>query len=70
MEQIGTKQKTAAIYYGICTLSARDCSGCTLRGQCLKSMGNHVLEVNHKLNAYKKKAAELLTSEEGVRHRG
>ena len=26
--------------------------------------------VNHRLNAYKRKAAELLTSEEGIRHRG
>lgn len=39
-------------------------------GQCFKAKGNRVIEVNHRLNAYKKKAAELLTSEEGIKHRG
>ena len=72
MERIGTKQgKTGS---GYLTESARyrtkNCSGCPLRGQCFKAKGNRVLEVNHRLKAYKKKAADLLTSEEGIRHRG
>ena len=29
-----------------------------------------MIEVNHRLKAYKKKAADLLTSEEGIRRRG
>ena len=29
-----------------------------------------MVEVNHRLKAYKKKAADLLTSEEGIKHRG
>lgn len=72
MERIGTKHRKTGS--GYITESARyrakNCSGCPLRGQCFKSTGNRVIEVNHKLNAYKKKAADLLTSEEGIRHRG
>ena len=72
MERIGTKQgKTGS---GYVTESARywakNCSGCPLRGQCFKAKGNRVLEVNHRLKAYKKKAADLLTSEEGIKHKG
>lgn len=71
MERTGTKHgKTDS---GYITESARyragNCSGCPLRGQCFKAKGNRVIEVNHRLNAYKRKAAELLTSEEGIRHR-
>ena len=40
-----------------------------MHGQCHKSKGNRRIEVNHTLRAYKKKARELLTSEEGLRHR-
>ena len=34
-----------------------------------KSKGNRTIYVNHKLNAYKKEAFLLLTSEEGLKHR-
>ncbi|WP_259432216.1 transposase, partial [Butyricimonas virosa] len=72
MERIGTKHRKTDS--GYITESARyrakNCSGCPLRGQCFKATGNRVIEVNHKLNAYKKKVADLLTSEEGLRHRG
>lgn len=72
MERIGTKRgKTES---GYITESARyrakNCSACPLHGQCFKARGNRVIEVNHRLKAYKKKAADLLTSEEGVKHRG
>lgn len=43
---------------------------CPLRGSCFKAKGDRVIEVNHRLNEYRKKARERLTSEEGVRHRG
>ncbi len=50
---------------------ARNCKGCPLRGQCYKAKGDRrTIEVNHRLNQYKKKARELLTSEVGIKHRG
>lgn len=48
---------------------ARNCEGCPLRGLCFKAKGNRIIEVNHRLNDYKRKASKLLTSEEGVKHR-
>ena len=46
------------------------CEGCPLRGQCFKAKENRIIEVNHRLNGYKRQAREKLTSEEGIRHRG
>ena len=40
-----------------------------MRMQCHKAKGNRIIELNHKLLAYRRKAKELLTSEEGLRHR-
>ncbi len=38
---------------------------------CYKAKDDRrIIEVNHRLNEYKHKARELLTSEEGIRHRG
>ncbi len=72
MERIGTKSGNTAS--GYVTESARyqaaNCTGCPLRGMCFKAKGDRVIEYNHRLNGYKQKAADLLTSEEGVRHRG
>lgn len=56
-------QQTVSIY------SASRCEGCPLRGQCHKSKCNRQIEVNHTLDDYKARARELLTSEEGLRHR-
>ena len=41
-----------------------------MRGSCFKARGNRIIEVNHQLQHYKQKARELLTSEEGIKHRG
>lgn len=50
---------------------AQKCNGCPLRCLCYKAKGDRrTIEVNHRLNEYKRKARELLTSEEGLRHRG
>ncbi len=50
---------------------AQDCKGCPLRCMCYKAKGDRrTIEVNHRLNQYKKKARELLTSEGRVKHRG
>lgn len=53
------------------TYRAGNCGGCPLRGQCFKSKErNRTIKVNHNLRKYKKEAFELLTSEEGIKHRG
>jgi transposase len=50
---------------------AQNCTGCPLRGVCFKAAeGDRVIEVNHRLNTLKATARELLTSEEGLHHRG
>lgn len=49
---------------------ARRCEGCPLRCRCFKAMGERKIGVNHRLAEYRKKAAERLTSEEGIRHMG
>ena len=72
MNRIGTKRdKTAS---GYVTQSARykaqRCEGCPLRGSCFKARGNRIIEVNHRLNEYKRRARERLTSQEGIKHRG
>ena len=72
MNRIGTRRdKTAS---GYITESARykaqRCEGCPLHGSCFKAQGNRIIEVNHRLNQYKRQARERLVSEEGVRHRG
>lgn len=72
MNRIGTKRdKTAS---GYVTQSARykaqRCEGCPLRGSCFKAPGNRIIEVNHRLNEYKRHARERLTSQEGIKHRG
>ena len=73
MSRIGTSHtKTASGYRSEnARYRAQNCKGCQLRCLCYKAKGDRrIIEVNHRLNAYKRKARELLTSEEGLRHRG
>jgi len=64
------KRKTATGYeYQVSYYQAINCKSCPLRGQCHTSKENRIIEVNHQLNAYRKKARELLLSEEGLNHR-
>lgn len=50
---------------------AQNCKGCPLRCLCYKAKGDRrTIEVNHRLKEYKRKTRELLTSEEGLKHRG
>lgn len=56
-------QQTVSVY------RACRCEGCPLRGQCHKSKRDRQIEVNHTLDDYKAKARELLTSEQGIKHR-
>jgi transposase len=72
MNRTGIKRgKTASGYIteSIRCQAAR-CQGCPLRSCCFKAQGNRIIEVNHRLNAYKRKARERLTSPQGVKHRG
>jgi transposase len=48
---------------------ASGCTGCPFKDQCFKAEGNRRVEVNHKLNEYRAKAHDLLTSEEGIARR-
>ena len=48
---------------------AKNCSGCPLRCLCHRAKGNRRMEINHKLNGYRQKARQLLTSKEGLMHR-
>ena len=56
-------QQTVSVY------RACRCEGCPLRGQCHKSKCDRQIEVNHTLDDYKARARELLTSEQGIKHR-
>ena len=49
---------------------AKDCSRCPLRGMCYKGKADRrTIEVNHRNNELRAMAKELLTSEEGLKHR-
>lgn len=73
MKRIGVSHKKTASGYisESVKYQASNCKECPLRCLCYKSkQDRRVIEVNHRLNQYKKKARELLTSEEGLKHRG
>lgn len=73
MTRIGTAHsKTASGYRSEnARYRAQNCKGCPLRCMCYKAKGDRrIIEVNHRHNKYKKKARELLTSEDGHKHRG
>lgn len=49
---------------------AKDCLRCPLRGMCYKGKADgRIIEVNHKNNAYRAMAWELLTGEKGLEYR-
>lgn len=73
MTRIGTSHsKTASGYRSEnARYRAQNCKGCPLRCMCYKANGDRrIIEVNHRLNEYKRKARELLTSDDGIKHRG
>lgn len=72
LRRIGTsRSKTASGYISeSARYRAQNCKGCPLRCLCYKAKGDRrTIEVNHRLNGYKRKVRELLTSEEGIKHR-
>ena len=56
MNRIGTKRDKTASGYIIesARYKAKRCEGCPLRGSCFKARGNRIIEVNHRLNQYKR----------------
>lgn len=72
MTRIGTvRTKTDTGYVNeLAQYKAQRCEGCPLRGSCHKGKSDRVIEVNHKMKEYRRKACERLLSEDGVRHRG
>lgn len=73
MTRIGTAHPETASGYRSesARYRAQNCRGCPLRCLCYKARGDRrTIEVNHRLNRYKLRARESLTSEEGLRHRG
>jgi transposase len=71
MKNIGTAISTTATGFKqtVTRYQAANCNGCPLRGACHKSQNNRIIEVNHTLNEYKRKATERLTSEKGIYYR-
>src|ERR1041384_2081343 len=64
------RQRTASGYFQkIKYYQAARCEGCPMRGPCHRSRGNRIIQRNENVIRHRKKARELLESEEGVRHR-
>ncbi len=71
MTLAGTSTRTSESGYRsqIHIYQAKRCAGCSMHGQCHKAQGDRQIDISHKLRAYKKKAREMLTCEEGLFHR-
>ena len=71
MSNVGTaERKSESGYISTVTFyEAKNCTECPLKCLCHKAKENRRIEVNHKLNEHRKKARELLASEEGLLHR-
>ena len=72
MTRVGTRHsRTSSGYVAeLAVYRAQRCDGCPLRGSCHKRRhGNRQIEANHRLNGYKRRARERLTSEKGLEHR-
>lgn len=66
---IGTRTSDNGYKSDVSYYQAVNCNECPLRGQCHKSKGNRILEVNHRLNELKQKAKTRLMSEKGLYYR-
>ena len=67
---VQTRTEGGYISQSACYRAIR-CKGCPLCCLCYKAKANQrTIRVNHRLNSYKRKACELLTSEEGIKERG
>ena len=71
MEKVGisTRKSERGYSSNITTYEAQNCNSCPLKCLCHNAKGNRRIEINHKLNQYRQKARNLLTSKEGMMHR-
>ena len=72
MERIGDITVKSDLGYEstVSRYRARNCTGCPFRGMCYKGASDRrVIEVNHRNNAFRRKAKDLLNSERGLHHR-
>jgi transposase len=71
MENVGTGKRISSNGYEsqVSYYQAKRCGGCSLRGMCHKAEGDRRIEVNHRLNELRERARNLLTCEEGLKHR-
>lgn len=71
MSYTGSRQRKTTTGYvqKIKEYKPQNCKGCPLRGGCFKSKGERVISVNYNLERHKRKARDLLLSEEGIKHR-
>ena len=71
MKKVGsyTKETDTGFEQQYSRYQAKNCENCPIRGVCHKSKGNRIIDVNHELIRLKKKAKELLLSEDGIKHR-
>ena len=72
MEHIGDITVKSDLGYEstVSRYGARNCTGCPLRGMCYKGASDRrVIEVNHRNNAFRRKAKKLLSSDRGLHHR-
>lgn len=72
LTNIGTKEVKSDLGYisTVTRYQVQNCNNCPLWCLCHKSKNNRIIEVNYKLNEYKKKARKRLLSELGIYHRG
>ena len=72
MSRVGTRHaRTSGGHVAeLAVYRALRCDGCPMRGSCHnRKHGNREIEANHRLNEYKRRARERLTSEQGREHR-
>ena len=72
LEFNGTKKETSELGYESTksVYRSKDCSRCPLRSMCYKGKcKTRTIEVNHRNNELRAIARELLTSEDGLKHR-
>ncbi len=72
MTRVGTRHDKSGSGYvaELAIYRAQRCEGCPLRGSCYKGeYPAREIRANHRLNEYKRRARERLTSERGLEHR-
>ena len=72
MTRVGTRHDKSGSGYvaELALYRAQRCEGCPLRGSCYKGeYPTREIRANHRLNEYKRRARERLTSERGLEHR-